>query len=99
MTAELKDEKEMNKHLAKDQQKWQEMVKRLETDFDKYKKEKEAEIIDLKEQVRDIMFFIEAQKQIDESPLRSEIQDGQVTVGQAEEPSTSKGNRRRKRNN
>lgn len=92
--ADLKEEKEVNKHLQKDQQKWQEMVKKLETEFEKHKKEKEAEIKDLQEQLRDIMFYMEAQKLVDDSPLKSELVDGQVTVGEA--PSTSKGRRKKK---
>lgn len=74
------------------------MVAKLNNDFEKLKSEKEAEIQDLKEQLRDIMFYMEAQMKIEESPLREEIVEGQVVVGQsAETPGPSKG-RRKKRN-
>ena len=42
-------------------------------------------------QVRDLMFFMEAQAQVKESPLKDEIQGGSVTVGDAPTaPKTSK---------
>lgn len=95
VTKELKEEKELNKHLQKDQQKWHEMVKKLETDFEKYKKEAEQETAELKEQVRDLMFFLQAQDKIEglDESLREEVAEGEVTVG----PSTSKTKRRSKR--
>ncbi|ODN04212.1 BRCA1-associated protein [Orchesella cincta] len=96
VTAELKEEKELNKHLQQDQVKWSELTKKLEKDLEKLKTEKDTEVQDLKEQLRDVMFYFEAQKTIEESPLRAELLDGQVTVDKSSEsPSTSKGARRK----
>jgi len=92
--ADLKDEKELNKHLNGDHEKWQSLVKRMETEHAEYVKEKTAEVTDLKEQLRDLMFFIEGGKLVEDSPLKDEILDGQVVVGPA--ASTSKKDRRSK---
>jgi len=87
----------MNKHLHQDKDKWQEMVKKLETNHDQYVKEKTLEIADLKEQLRDIMFFFEARTKIEESSMKDEITDGQVIVGEAVQPSTSTQKKERKK--
>lgn len=73
----------MNKHLKNDHEKWQTLVKKLETQHEDYVKKKTAEITDLKEQLRDVMFFIEGQKLIDESPMKDELAGGQVVLGPA----------------
>jgi len=91
---DLKEEKEINKHRGTDHEKWQALVKKLETDHEKYVAEKTAEIADLKEQVRDLMFFLEGQQKINESSLKDELVSGQVVVGPAQ-PTTSKRNPRR----
>ncbi|KAI5700321.1 hypothetical protein M8J76_010709 [Diaphorina citri] len=57
------------------------------------------ETAELKDQLRDIMFYLEAQNTIAKAENQSEIQDGQVIIG---EPSTSQdggkpGHRRRKK--
>jgi BRCA1-associated protein len=92
-TAELKDERDLNKHLRLDQEKWQTLVKKLESDHEKYVKEKTLEISELKEQVRDLMFFLEGQQTINDSGMKEEIEGGQVTVG----PQPSKKERKKKR--
>jgi len=91
-TAELKEEKELNKHLKNDHEKWQTMVKKLETQHDQYVKEKTAEIVDLKEQLRDVMFFLEGEKII---AMNEELTGGQATVGPS--VATPKKERRKKR--
>ena len=57
------------------------------------KETKDTEIQELKEQVRDLMFFMEAQSQVKESLLKDEIsgvpdeiESGSVTVGEAPPP-------------
>jgi BRCA1-associated protein len=96
---DLKEEKQVNKCLAEDKQKWEEMVAKLKKQHEEYVQSTSGEISDLKEQLRDIMFFLEAQKLIEESPLQQEITDGQVVVDQSQnpnQPTTSKGARRKK---
>ena len=97
---ELKEEKEVNKCLAEDKRKWEEMVSKSKRQHEEYVQSTSNEISDLKEQLRDIMFFLEAQKQIEESPLQQEIVDGQVVVESQNQASSSssKGGRRKKQN-
>ncbi|CAL8120081.1 unnamed protein product [Orchesella dallaii] len=98
VAAELKEEKDLNRHLQADQVKWSEMTTKLQKDLDALKIEKNTEIQELNEQLRDVMFFIQAQKTIEDSPLREEITEGQVVVNtSSESPSTSKGGRKKKR--
>lgn len=51
----------------------------------------------MKEQLRDVMFFLEAQKQISESADREEIAQGIVTIGEGPQSSSSKSSRRGKK--
>lgn len=92
--ADLKDEKEVNKHMKNDHDKWVALVSKLEREHEQYVQEKTTEISDLKEQLRDVMFFIEGRKLVDESPLKDELADGQAVAGP---PADSKKERRRKR--
>lgn len=60
---------------------------------------KNAELVEVREQLRDVMFYMEAQSKISESFMKDDIQGGNVIVP---EPSTSSGlgskSRRRKNN-
>lgn len=61
--------------------------------------EKNAELTEVREQLRDVMFYMEAQRQISQSDLKEEMQAGSVIVPDAE-PSTTTGikNRKKKKN-
>jgi BRCA1-associated protein len=97
-TTDVKEEKEFNKCLEKDTKGWKEQIAKLESEYNEYKIAKEAEISDLKEQLRDVMFFLESKSQIEKSIYKDEIVDGQVTVDESSVPSTSKkANRKKKR--
>ena len=50
------------------------------------KEKKDGEIQELKEQVRDLMFYMEAQSKVGASPLKEEIQEGNVVVPEEETP-------------
>lgn len=90
----LQEEKEFSKTLQSNHTSWQAKYASLE----KLYKEKEAEVTDLKEQVRDLMFYMEAQNTISNSDLKDEIVEGSVTVGDANTSSLSgKKNRRKKK--
>lgn len=52
------------------------------------------ELAEMKEQLRDVMFYFEAQKQIAASELQGEIADGQIVMP---EPSAQSKNRRKRR--
>ena len=66
---------------------------------------KDVAISELQEQLRDVMFYLEAQQQIEHLPpeARSEIQEGQINIGAGPsegagaEPPSSRGRRGRGR--
>jgi len=80
---ELKEEKQMNENLMHNQKAWQikydVMQKKMEDDC----KKKEKEINDLQEQMRDVMFYLEAQNKVGQSSMKDEIQQegAQVVIG------------------
>lgn len=77
---ELGEEKELRKALQLNQASWQTKHKQLQDELSEYKGAKENELTDLREQVRDLMFFLEAQKQIGNSAQKDEIAGGQIIV-------------------
>lgn len=83
ITSELKEEREINRCLRENQKPWQEKVTTLETALQQIQETKDKEIEDLKEQLRDVMFYLEAQNTINQSPdgTRQEIQEGQIVMG------------------
>lgn len=89
---ELVEEKALRKSLEMNQTSWQTKHKQLSDELIEVKTKKEAEVVDLKEQLRDIMFFFEAQKQIESSDHRDEIAEGRIIVGP--EANTSKNSSR-----
>lgn len=93
---DLQEEKQFSKTLQLNHTSWQTKYASLE----KLYKEKEAEVTDLKEQVRDLMFALEAQDTISKSDLKEEIVEGSVTIGDANTStgsSSGKKNRRKKK--
>lgn len=94
---ELQEEKQLSGALTQNQGSWQNKFTALETQFKQYQSEKDKEINELKEQLRDVMFFLEAQKQISESADREEIAEGIVTIGEGPQTSSSKSSRRGKK--
>ncbi|KAG5310813.1 BRAP protein, partial [Pseudoatta argentina] len=91
--AELTEEKDLRKALELNQTSWQTKYKALQDELSA----KEAEITDLKEQNRDLMFFLEAQKQIDESVDRDEIATGRIVIPPSPKNEKSSGSRGRKK--
>lgn len=79
---ELKEEQEMNRCLRANQSQLQAQL----TDKEKKAKEsverKDSTIAELQEQLRDVMFYLETQQQIEHlSPeARNEIQEGQINI-------------------
>ncbi|XP_049768273.1 BRCA1-associated protein isoform X1 [Schistocerca cancellata] len=84
--AELLEERQMGKALRENQAAWQDKFQQLEKQFSTYREEKDKELAEVREQLRDVMFYLEAQKQISESSDRDEIAEGQIVVP---EPSTA----------
>lgn len=73
---DLAEEKQFSKTLQLNHTSWQTKYANLE----KLYKEKEQEASELKEQVRDLMFYMEAQSTISKSDLKDEIAEGSVSV-------------------
>ncbi|KAJ4445291.1 hypothetical protein ANN_07095 [Periplaneta americana] len=86
--SELQDERQMNRSLQQNQTVWQSKFQTLEKQFNEYKAAKDKELADVREQLRDVMFFLEAQKQISESADRDEIAEGRIVIGESAQPST-----------
>lgn len=84
LTSDLKEEKELNKCLSENQKLWKDRVGVLEKKIDVTIQQKEQEMKELQEQVRDLMFYLETQKKIADSPedTRQEIQEGHLVVTQ-----------------
>ncbi|CAK8695836.1 unnamed protein product [Clavelina lepadiformis] len=76
---ELQSEQELNKALTRNQEDWKAKVVEMENCC----KKQEDEIKDLKDQLRDVMFYIEARQKIqsETDQVQSEIKDGQVVLG------------------
>merc|ERR1719350_559132 len=87
---ELKEEKQMNENLLHNQIAWQKKFSDMEKNMEQMRLEKDKEITDLKEQIRDVMFYLEAQSKVGQSPLREEIQQGEVTIGEGSAGNTPK---------
>ncbi|XP_063241292.1 BRCA1-associated protein [Bacillus rossius redtenbacheri] len=95
--SELHDERQMSRALQQNLATWQTKFTSLEQQFHEFKDAKEKELLDVKEQLRDVMFFLEAQKQISQSEDREEIAEGRIVIGEpSANPSGSKTRRRRK---
>ena len=58
----------MNKCLSDNQKLWKDRVGLLEKKIDDTIRQKEEEMKELQDQVRDLMFYLETQKKIAESP-------------------------------
>lgn len=86
---DLAEEKQFSKTRQLNNTTWQNKCTALE----KLYKEKEQEVADLKEQVRDLMFYMDAQNKISQSEYKDEIAEGSVTVGD----DAAKKNRRKKK--
>lgn len=74
----------MNKCLSANQKLWRDRVEALEGKIDSTIQQKEKEMHELQEQVRDLMFYLETQKKVEASPedTRQELQKGHVVVPQ-----------------
>ncbi|KAL3041876.1 hypothetical protein OYC64_019952 [Pagothenia borchgrevinki] len=105
LSQELMEEQEMNRCLRANQV---ELQATLAEEAHKAKESvgcKDVAISELQEQLRDVMFYLEAQQQIEHLPpeARSEIQEGQINIGAGPsegagaEPPSSRGRRGRGR--
>ena len=77
---ELLDEKHVADAYRTNQTEWQSKYQSADTKLRELQALKDAEIADLKEQLRDLMFYMEAQNTIEKSELKDEISSGSVMV-------------------
>lgn len=103
LQSELNEEKELNKCLSSNQEVYQTKLNQMEESLKKLTQEKDSEIQELKSQLRDIMFYLDAQNKISESKdlTKEELQESHVIIQQDQAAGTSSGatgksNRRRK---
>ncbi|XP_011315418.1 BRCA1-associated protein isoform X2 [Fopius arisanus] len=94
--SELSEEKELREALQLNQTSWQTKHKQLQDELKECKSTKESEIQDLKEQIRDLMFFLEAQKQIENSTDKDDIAGGTIIVPETSTTPKSRSRRHRK---
>ncbi|XP_050443322.1 BRCA1-associated protein [Adelges cooleyi] len=93
----LDEECQMNSALRKNQTEWHDKFSRLENEFTNYKVTKDQEISELKDQVRDLMFFLEAQNTIDKSANRDDILNGSLIVDEQNQSSGPSKTRKHKK--
>ena len=98
---DLQEEVQMNKCLIENQEIWQKKLQEVEQSLQQVKQAKDSEVADLKEQVRDLMFYLEAQAKLQDVPdaTKEEIESGSVYVPPSETSSgsSSSGKQRRKK--
>ncbi|KAJ3605113.1 hypothetical protein NHX12_027163 [Muraenolepis orangiensis] len=82
MSQELKNEQEMNNCLRANQLELQAQLANEERKAKETGERKDGIISELQEQLRDVMFYLEAQQQIEHLPPeeREEIQEGQINI-------------------
>lgn len=90
LQSELNEEKELNKCLTSNQEIYQTKLNNLEETFKKANQEKEKEIQELQSQLRDIMFYLDAQNKMSEAKnvTKEELQTSQLVI-QADENAAS----------
>ena len=105
LQSDLEEEKELNKALTSNQEIYQSKLINLEDTVKKNSKEKDGEIEELKSQLRDVMFYLDAQSKFAKSSdvSNEELQDSHLIIQQDEAAGSSKSasksaeNRRRKK--
>ncbi|XP_039735394.1 BRCA1-associated protein isoform X3 [Pteropus medius] len=85
LTTELKEEQEMNKCLRANQILLQNKLKEEERVLKETCDQKDLQITEIQEQLRDVMFYLETQQKINHLPAetRQEIQEGQINIAMA----------------
>lgn len=66
--------------MQANQTSWQSKYTLLEKGYKRLQMEKDSEINELKEQIRDLMFYMEAQNVIAKSDLKDEIATSSISV-------------------
>ncbi|EDV91293.1 GH14868 [Drosophila grimshawi] len=94
MIKQLTEERELSKALQNNQSSWHQKYKNLEVQYNEFKHSHDKEVTDLKEQLRDVMFFLDTQQKMANTELSGSTITG---VMDKDPPSSSRrGNRRNK---
>lgn len=100
ITKELVEEKQLGKALQSNLSSWELKYNTLDKVYKTVREQKDTEIIELKEQIRDLMFYMDTQNKIVNSDMNEEIAAGSVIVEQPPPPtqptSQTKGRRKKK---
>lgn len=82
LSSELKEEQEMNKCLRDNQSVLQTKLREEEHLRKESCEQKDGQIVEMQEQLRDVMFYLEAQQKINKLPVetRQDIQGGQINI-------------------
>lgn len=80
--ASLDEEKELNKCLRNNQEQWVKKLNDTEKILMQLQKEKDEEICDLKEQIRDLMIYLEAKDRLQsvDGVSNDEIENSQISI-------------------
>ncbi|XP_036028024.1 BRCA1-associated protein [Onychomys torridus] len=91
LSTELQEEQELNKCLRANQLLLQNRLKEEERLLKETCDQKDLQITEIQEQLRDVMFYLETQQQISHLPAetRQEIQEGQINIPSAPNPPSS----------
>uniref|UniRef100_A0A7D9NK00 BRCA1-associated protein n=1 Tax=Xenopus tropicalis TaxID=8364 RepID=A0A7D9NK00_XENTR len=91
LSTELKEEQEMNKCLRANQTMLQSRLREEEIMRKETCEQKDVQLLEMQEQLRDVMFYLETQQKINHMPAdtRQEIQDGQINIASPSSPAAS----------
>lgn len=89
----------MVKALRSNQREWELKCAAVEKKFSDYRTEKEQQVSSLKDEIRDLMFYLEAQNTVANSHLKDEIADTSISISQPPETpgSASSGSKKTRR--
>ncbi|KAJ3213400.1 hypothetical protein HDU67_002932 [Dinochytrium kinnereticum] len=76
LETKYQEEKEINEALRRNQDSWRTQLQAKEKELE----EKEKALADMADQVRDLMFYLETQQKVDQSPLKDELQGGTIVI-------------------
>ena len=95
VASELEEERQINKCLRENQTSWQQKLSESESRLKTLIEKKDHEIAELRDQLRDLMFFLDAQQKLQNVPdaTREEIESGHIVVAEGASPSASSSKR------
>lgn len=77
---ELNEERQLGKALRYNQQQWQNKTNKLEEKYNDLKANSEKEVTELREELKDVMFHLEAHQMFENHEEKDSIAGGTITV-------------------